>query len=377
MNIIIKLIVVFSLIAGAIGIENYIALRWIVFSGLIYLIYQLVDNDNKTEVEVICLYVYIGIALLFNPIIPIYLYDRGLWVVLDLLSAVFILFVPYIDSKNIGEKGSRKNNSKERSFIEEYEGLTDYGKRKYINSKMAYDDARIESIGWEIEQKKFMDEVCADAMDIVAEFMAEENYYSSKDNNENKVENKEEYKEEYKIEIIYIEPEVLFDTLIRNLTVDDDERLSEIFYYSSGNTFPKNIIENVVWKIYNTDSGTYIGCGWLSSYNKGGTKYINIIARGTYKGQATFNTVNNMLEDMEKYAKKHNIQEISAQIEYFACELNKNESIKLFFSRGYRLLNYSSNNGEYEPLSLEKTIIMAKEDTIFLKKKIFETHISK
>ena len=44
--------------------------------------------------------VYGAIAILFNPIFPIYLYDKTVWIVIDLICALWFVFEPIINNKN-------------------------------------------------------------------------------------------------------------------------------------------------------------------------------------------------------------------------------------------------------------------------------------
>jgi len=60
-------------------------LRWVVFGSSAYLTW-LAYNYEKGD----WCWIFGFIALLFNPIIPVYLY-RELWVIIDFLVAVFLI----------------------------------------------------------------------------------------------------------------------------------------------------------------------------------------------------------------------------------------------------------------------------------------------
>ena len=60
----------------------YMLLRVIVFVSALY-----VMSQNKDE----WLYVFLGIAILFNPILPIYL-SKAIWIPLDIVVGILYLF---------------------------------------------------------------------------------------------------------------------------------------------------------------------------------------------------------------------------------------------------------------------------------------------
>ena len=62
-------------------IEFYTLIRVVLCGFGAWVAYDQLMKSNRVWV------VFAGIAILFNPIIPIYLYDKGIWVVLDLLTA--------------------------------------------------------------------------------------------------------------------------------------------------------------------------------------------------------------------------------------------------------------------------------------------------
>jgi hypothetical protein len=61
----------------------YTILRITVFIGALVLAFQGLINKNLKIVLVI-------IAILFNPIIPIYLYDKGVWKLIDIITVIIL-----------------------------------------------------------------------------------------------------------------------------------------------------------------------------------------------------------------------------------------------------------------------------------------------
>lgn len=88
---------IYLLVAALFGVSDYNLLRWVVFLGiailiLLTLMFEKVDTPTKT----IFIILFIVICLLFNPIAPIYLYDRGLWTLIDFLSAIVLFVKPIV-----------------------------------------------------------------------------------------------------------------------------------------------------------------------------------------------------------------------------------------------------------------------------------------
>jgi len=82
-----------NFVAGAmllIGIADlpygyYTFLRIVVFVVSLYSVYQIKDSEKN-----VWILLYVGLAILFNPIIPIHLYDKEIWMVIDGLAGVFM-----------------------------------------------------------------------------------------------------------------------------------------------------------------------------------------------------------------------------------------------------------------------------------------------
>ena len=72
----------------------YIFLRTILFVvSLTIIVNELKQKKDFKAVE------FIAIALIFNPIVPIYLYKKSLWIVIDILTAMFFLIHGFKEKK--------------------------------------------------------------------------------------------------------------------------------------------------------------------------------------------------------------------------------------------------------------------------------------
>jgi uncharacterized protein DUF6804 len=75
------------------GSNYYLLLRIVVFIGSIFMI---LSNKNNTY----RILTFLLIVILFNPIIPIYLYKKYFWIPLDLIGAIaFMLELIEVKSK--------------------------------------------------------------------------------------------------------------------------------------------------------------------------------------------------------------------------------------------------------------------------------------
>ena len=68
-------------------IGYYTFLRLVVTAAAAYIAYQTYQKDKQSG----WLWIFGLVALLFNPLIPIYL-DKEIWMVIDLAAAVLFLF---------------------------------------------------------------------------------------------------------------------------------------------------------------------------------------------------------------------------------------------------------------------------------------------
>ncbi len=66
-------------------------LRFVVCCVAIYLAYKIYQDKNDS----LMVWLFGGIAILFNPIIPIYL-QRGQWIIIDLLVGIFFVLSVFL-----------------------------------------------------------------------------------------------------------------------------------------------------------------------------------------------------------------------------------------------------------------------------------------
>ena len=84
-------------------IEYYRFLRVIVFIGAMAVIIK--NNKNRLLWSIL----FVGVAILFNPIIPIYLYRRSIWMPLDIIVGILFLLELFLTKK-------KKNNDVPKSI---------------------------------------------------------------------------------------------------------------------------------------------------------------------------------------------------------------------------------------------------------------------
>ncbi|MBQ4819614.1 DUF6804 family protein [Aquimarina sp. MMG016] len=87
-------------------IEYYTILRIVVFIGSLLIIDALVRKN-------IWVLVFGVIAILFNPIIPMYLYIKSYWIPIDIASGILFLLVLFFDKP---KRETKKIEKKRREF---------------------------------------------------------------------------------------------------------------------------------------------------------------------------------------------------------------------------------------------------------------------
>lgn len=95
--VIVPFVAAFFLLVGCINlpIGYYVFLRLIVFIASVMQIYLSVVNNKVYAVVINGL-----IALLFNPISPVYLNSKTTWQILDLVVATWFIYLGFIMIKN-------------------------------------------------------------------------------------------------------------------------------------------------------------------------------------------------------------------------------------------------------------------------------------
>lgn len=90
-------VAIYLLYATFFGVENYCLLRWIVFLGVGFVLFVLWVLERVTSAtKKILFWILLAIVILFNPILPIYLYDRGLWILIDFVTAIVLIIKPML-----------------------------------------------------------------------------------------------------------------------------------------------------------------------------------------------------------------------------------------------------------------------------------------
>jgi len=75
-------------------IAYYTFLRAIVSLGAIVLIYNFFKQKNYSLTVV-----FMVVLLLFNPILPIYLHRKSIWIPLDVITGLLFLIISYYEKK--------------------------------------------------------------------------------------------------------------------------------------------------------------------------------------------------------------------------------------------------------------------------------------
>lgn len=75
-------------------IEYYTFLRMIISLGAILAIYNFFKIKNYYW-----LVIFVGVLLLFNPVFPIYLYRKSIWIPIDIVVGILFLLLAFFQKK--------------------------------------------------------------------------------------------------------------------------------------------------------------------------------------------------------------------------------------------------------------------------------------
>ncbi|UKB79799.1 DUF6804 family protein [Chryseobacterium sp. MEBOG07] len=86
-------------------IEYYTFLRILVSAGALLVLYNTLSSKQHYFSII-----FLIILILFNPVFPIYLYRKGIWMPLDIITGILFLLINFIENKE---------QKKEEEVIEE------------------------------------------------------------------------------------------------------------------------------------------------------------------------------------------------------------------------------------------------------------------
>lgn len=87
-------------------IGYYTLLRVVVFIGALLTILSLYD-------KIIWAIIFTAIAILFNPIIPVYLYLKAYWIPLDIITGILFLLILFFEKPKKGKQKIEEKGRKE------------------------------------------------------------------------------------------------------------------------------------------------------------------------------------------------------------------------------------------------------------------------
>ncbi len=75
-------------------IEYYTFLRILVSAGTLLVLYHTITSRQPYFSIV-----FLAILILFNPVFPIYLYRKGIWIPIDTITGILFLLINFIEKK--------------------------------------------------------------------------------------------------------------------------------------------------------------------------------------------------------------------------------------------------------------------------------------
>ena len=105
-------IILFVATADISSSEFYTILRILVFFTSLITIFQNFKKIEENGINKLIISLAILLAILFNPIIPIYIYNKGLWIYFDIVGGLFFLsLVVKNESKNFEINNTNDENN--------------------------------------------------------------------------------------------------------------------------------------------------------------------------------------------------------------------------------------------------------------------------
>ncbi|WP_412851022.1 DUF6804 family protein [Chryseobacterium sp. PMSZPI] len=92
------------------SIEYYTFLRILVSIGALLILYNTLSSKQQ-HFSII----FLIILILFNPIFPIYLYRKGLWIPIDTITGVLFLLINFVEKKEQKEEEKVTEETLEQS----------------------------------------------------------------------------------------------------------------------------------------------------------------------------------------------------------------------------------------------------------------------
>lgn len=145
-------IAIFLFAAGIGWVGDFVLLRWVVFLGVGYLLITLLTREIiGSNFKTLYVILFISIIYIFNPIFPIYLYDIGIWRIIDLVSAAILISKPILINKM---SDLDIENERFKAGL-----MSDREQSKYLSKQLAYDSSRFQNnLGSEITREAKVDD---------------------------------------------------------------------------------------------------------------------------------------------------------------------------------------------------------------------------
>jgi len=353
MNNIVRYGIAIYLIIAAFGIDNYDLFRWFVFIGSVYLGFSIIKQE-KSMSDYLYLYGYFLTAILFNPVVPIYLNSRGLWILIDIGIAIWLLVQPLItgfEKKVVGiEKGE-----KEKKLLEVYDNLpNDFEKRRYIFEKNSYDHWFYPQPNNDVEEMAILSEEVITLEEFVEEEIT------------------------IQIDKISVSYKDLMDKLIYDVKIDELNFVTTDDAYGCGNYSHVEIFNNSVWRISDPSYNINIGYVWLST-DSAESIYLNMFVGGTFFNVSMGEKLNELLDYIEDYISKLRFKEITVIVDspniilQSLKEKSVTKTFELLIHRNYQLNTqyYSYFPSEFKDSeTLEEMISLSKKKDVHLTKSL-------
>lgn len=309
-----RIILVALFVFAILGVIDYELLRWIVGGVTCYLIYKEFDSEpgGKISGE---LFLYLLILIIYNPLTPVYLYSRGLWIIIDLIFLGFLVPLIFKDIE-------KERPINQHHLIDELATMTDGQRRNYLDEALKYDSLSMNS--WDYEKYEFLAEL----------------------------EVEEILKETAIIEVNQEELEISIDEIIgKDYEISESVSHSDPVYWSFRSalfTAPDRYLFNDIgWKIFNSTTNDLIGVGFIIKEIRQPSEIVfkDFISKPSNKETIEYHVMfltfpeflSKNIENVEGKLLKHIEQKaINSGIEKLSINVSRVDYVDYFYRQGYR-----------------------------------------
>ncbi|MCK1997492.1 hypothetical protein MPH47_09710 [Psychrobacillus psychrodurans] len=335
-----------QLITAIVGVEDYGFIRWAISATTLVLLIGEFRFESKKKIKG-SFVSYLIILFMYNPIVPIYLYDRGLWILFDVVLLI-LLIIPHFRSDV--QKGN-----KEEPFNDRLLRMSEPQRRRYLDESLQLDPIMMN------QNSNFMK--YANLREIEIEQILQDT-------------------EVEKVDHIYL-GQAIDEIIVETGDINKRVSMTHDFYWLIRNTIFQNPYQlggGHGWRLYHRKTNETIGAGFYLDHQRErmqGFEYLSdslsvdelidheimILVLPEFLNKNVPSVEGKLLQMIEQDAKQNGVEEISISV-------SNTEYFSYLYKNGYRSYSYGNaekmteiiESGAWSYLTLKKYITQEARD---------------